>query len=161
MQFDATYLSPSMALRADGTFGGLVPGATLRCNQDRNADPYDLEALTAAIQEASSTGVVAKCVHGLILVSLDHLQAPIPVAYCVSASGSVPAEFRVMFDNFRQHLLGKGFELCWPAFDGDPRDRVFARLFTFAVTSAAQVSFRQHQGGSLLSHSQTCCGKRT
>jgi hypothetical protein len=76
MQFDATYLSPSMALRADGTFGGPIPGATLRCNQDGNAAQYDLEALTAAIQAACSTGVVAKCAHGIVLVSLDPCRRP-------------------------------------------------------------------------------------
>jgi hypothetical protein len=90
MQCDATYLSPTMALRTDGVFGGLIPGEPFYAH-------YDLEALAAAIREASSTGVVAKCVRGIVLVSLDPLQVHIPIAlHCVSASGSVPAEFRVM-----------------------------------------------------------------
>jgi hypothetical protein len=95
MQFDATYLSPTLALPANGTFGGLTPamqGPPKSPYKEHRDDPYDLEAFAAASQDASSTAVVAKSVHGIVPVSLDPNQAPIPVAHCVSANGSVPAD---------------------------------------------------------------------
>jgi hypothetical protein len=52
MQFDAIYLSPTIPFRADGSFGGLVPGATLVCKENRDA-PCNLNGLAAAVGEAS------------------------------------------------------------------------------------------------------------
>ena len=84
LQFDATFLSPSVSLRANGSIGGVPPGAA-------GATPaplepcYDREQLVAVIEEATCSGRVAKCLHGLLIVPLDHVQAPIP--YWLSASG--------------------------------------------------------------------------
>jgi hypothetical protein len=138
--------SATMAFRADGSCGGLVPGATLVCKENRTA-PYNPNAFAPAVVEASSTGLVARYVHRTVLASPDPHQAPIPGAHCVVASGSVPAGFRIICDKARRPLLGKGFELRWPAFDCDPRNRMFARSFTWAVFSAVRDSSRQVDGG--------------
>jgi hypothetical protein len=134
LQFDATFLSPSVSLRANGSVGGLVPGSPVATQEPKEA-PHDLEQLADVIEEATSSGSVAKCLHGLLIVSLDPLQAPILVAYRMSASGSMPAEIRAAVDRVREHLLARNFELCWPAFDGDRQNRPPAGSFTHGLLS--------------------------